>query len=818
MKTILSVIMSALIITAAHAQKITGEIKDAQGKALHNASLSLKRSKDSSLVKIAISGTDGKYEFNNIKEGSYFINASAIGHGPFNTASFEVSGNGNTSVPGISLTKTVGQLKEVVISAKKPMIEIKADKTVFNVENSINATGTDALELLRKSPGVMVDKDDNLSLAGKNGVQVYIDGRPSPLSGKDLSDYLKNLQSSSIEAIEIITNPSAKYDAAGNAGIINIKLKKNKSYGANGLVNAGYSIGTYAKYNSGLALNYRNKKVNLFGNYNYNHNLNENHFNLVRSLFDSSFIQQSMMENRGDNHSFKAGMDYFINKKNIIGVMINGNFNDNDFSNYGRTVISYEPTNSVDRILIADNKNVQSRKDLNSNLNYRYVDTAGRELNVDADYGRYRIRSNQLQPNYYYDPSETTLLSSRTYNMIQPADIDIYSLKADYEQNYKKGRLGIGAKSSYVETTNNFERYNVGPSSGIKTLDTLKSNNFNYKENINAIYANYNKQFKGIMVQVGVRMENTNSKGRSTGFSHNGTNYLAYDSMFTRHYTDFFPSAAITFNKNPMSQWGLSYSLRIDRPAYQDLNPFEFKLDEYTYMKGNTNLSPQYTNSFSITHSYQYKLNTKLNYSHVKDVFTQIVDTAEKTKSFMTKKNLATQDIFSINVSYPFQWKWYSVFMNLNAYYSHYKANFGTGRTIDLDVTAFNFYAQNTFKLGKGWTAEVSGFYNSPSIWQGTFKSKEMYGIDGGLQKSLWKGKANIKASVSDIFKTMSWGGVSQFAGQYLHAYGNWESRQFRLNFTYRFGNTQVKAARQRKLGSEEEGKRVQSGGGGLGN
>jgi hypothetical protein len=810
--------MSALIITAAHAQKITGEIKDAQGKALHNASLSLKRSKDSSLVKIAISGTDGKYEFNNIKEGSYFINASAIGHGPFNTASFEVSGNGNTSVPGISLTKTVGQLKEVVISAKKPMIEIKADKTVFNVENSINATGTDALELLRKSPGVMVDKDDNLSLAGKNGVQVYIDGRPSPLSGKDLSDFLKNLQSSSIEAIEIITNPSAKYDAAGNAGIINIKLKKNKSYGANGSVNAGYSIGTYAKYNSGLALNYRNKKVNLFGNYNYNHNLNENHFNLIRSLFDSSFIQQSMMENRGDNHSFKAGMDYFINKKNIIGVMINGNFNDNDFSNYGRTVISYEPTNNVDRILIADNKNVQSRKDLNSNLNYRYVDTAGRELNVDADYGRYRIRSNQLQPNYYYDPSETTLLSSRIYNMIQPADIDIYSLKADYEQNYKKGRLGIGAKSSYVETTNNFERYNVGPSSGIKTLDTLKSNNFNYKENINAIYANYNKQFKGIMVQVGVRMENTNSKGRSTGFSHNGTNYLAYDSMFTRHYTDFFPSAAITFNKNPMSQWGLSYSLRIDRPAYQDLNPFEFKLDEYTYMKGNTNLSPQYTNSFSITHFYQYKLNTRLNYSHVKDVFTQIVDTAEKTKSFMTKKNLATQDIFSINVSYPFQWKWYSLFMNLNAYYSQYKANFGTGRTIDLDVTAFNFYAQNTFKLGKGWTAEVSGFYNSPSIWQGTFKSKEMYGIDGGLQKSLWKGKANIKASVSDIFKTMSWGGVSQFAGQYLHAYGNWESRQFRLNFTYRFGNTQVKAARQRKLGSEEEGKRVQSGGGGLGN
>jgi hypothetical protein len=293
--------------------------------------------------------------------------------------------------------------------------------------------------------------------------------------------------------------------------------------------------------------------------------------------------------------------------------------------------------------------------------------------------------------------------------------------------------------------------------------------------------------------------------------------YMDYDSTFTRDYIDFFPSAAITFNKKPMSQWNFTYSRRIDRPAYQNLNPFEFKLDEYTFQKGNTNLTPQYTNSFGITHTYKYRLNTTLNYSHVKDIFSQLIDTAEKSKAFITQKNLATQDIVSLNISYPFQYKWYSVFANLNGYYSHYKADFGAeSRKIDLDVFAFNFFAQQTFRLGKGWTGEMSGWYNSPSIWQGTFKSNAMWSVDAGLQKTVFKGKGNIKASVSDIFWSMKWKGTSDFAGQIMRANGKFESRQFKVFFTYRFGNNQVKAARQRKSATEEENKRVGSQGGGL--
>jgi len=815
MRKIGLLITSCFLMMSVFAQQVTGNVKDEQGKALSNSTVSLLNAKDSSVVKLAASNSNGSYVFNGIKAGQYIVSMSYIGYATVYSSAFEYSGTGDLTVPALQVSKMTGELKNVVVTSKKPMVEVKADKMVMNVEGTINAVGNDALELLRKSPGVMLDKDDNISMAGKNGVQVYIDGRPTPLSGKDLADYLKSLQSSQIESIELITNPSAKYDAAGNAGIINIKLKKNKAFGTNGSVNGGYGIGVYPKYNGGLSLNHRNKNINIFGNYTYNNNLNESFMNLYREQLDTLFDQKGLIKFKNKSHGYKAGLDYFLSKKSTVGLIVNGNITDFNIKNKGRTEISYMPTGVIDRILVADNSSTSSRKNTNFNLNYRFADTAGHELNVDADYGFFRIKSDQLQPNYYFVPDGSSEISRAIYNMIAPSDIDIYAVKTDYEQNFKKGKLGLGAKTSFVKSGNDFQRYNVYTNT--KELDTLRSNRFQYKENVNAVYANYNRQYKGFMVQLGLRVENTNIEGHSTGQKWNGSDYKAYDSIFNRHYTDFFPSAAITFNKNPMNQWGLTYSRRIDRPAYQDLNPFEFKLDEYTYQKGNTNLRPQYTNSIGLTNTFKYKLTTTLNYSHVKDVFTQLIDTAETSKSFISKQNLATQDIVSLNISYPMQIKWWSAFANANSYYSHYKADFGGGnRKVDLDVVAATFFMQNTFNLGKGWTGELSGWYSTPSIWQGTFKSKEMWSVDGGFQKNLLKGKMNIKASVSDIFKTIKWKGTSDFAGQRTIASGGFDSRQFKLNLTYRFGSNMVKASRQRKTGLEDESKRVGSQGGGI--
>lgn len=812
-------LLTAFSVKAQNSSKITGEIKDNSGKAISAATIILHAAKDSALVKTAVSDAKGSYEMLQVKPGSYFVRSSVVSMQKTNSAVFEVKENQTVTAPAITTEPTAKSMEAVVVSSKKPIVEVKADRTILNVEGTINAVGNDALELLRKSPGVMVDKDDNLSLAGKNGVQVYIDGKPTPLSGADLASYLKSLQSTQIESIELITNPSAKYEAAGNAGIINIRLKKDKTIGTNGSVNAGYNIGNYSKYNGGLSLNHRNKKMNLFGTYNFNQGINLMKFKLYREQADTIFDQTNTMLNRNKyGHNYKAGADFFINKKNTIGFIVNGNVSANTMETEGPMNIIYKPTNTVSRMLIASNENISERNNINANLNYRYVVFGGTELNIDADYGFFKIRSNQFQPNDYYNAGGNVKLYSNVYRMISPTDIDIYSVKADYERNFYKGRLGIGGKIGFVETDNDFRRYDVNGSNEVYDKD--KSNRFKYKENINAAYVNYNRAFKGFMVQFGLRVENTISDGTSMGLKYNSTtsSYENYDSSIHRNYTGLFPSAAITFNKNPMSQFGITYSRRIDRPAYQDLNPFEFKLNDYTFMKGNTSLRPQYTNSFGFTHTYKYKLNTQLNYSHVKDIFTQLPDTTEGSKSFLTKKNLATQDIISLNISYPFQYKWYSFFVNVNSYYSMYKADFGGGdRKVNLDVFALSFYMQNSFNLGKGFKAELSGFYTSPTIWQGTFKSIAMYSIDGGLQKSIFKGKGTVKASVSDMFRIMKWQGNTNFSGQYTEASGRWESRQFKLNFSYRFGNSQVKAARQRKTSIEDENKRTQSSGGGIG-
>lgn len=788
-----------------NAQKITGKVKDADGNTLSSATVSLLNSSDSSIVKLNATDKNGAYAFEGINTGNYLVMATSLGYTKSYSKPFSYNGD-DKSVEEIVITRAATELAGVVVTAKKPLIEVKADKMIVNVEGTINATGNDGIDLLRRSPGVLVDKDDNISMAGKNGVEVYIDGKPSPLKGADLANYLRSLQSSSIESIELITNPSARYEASGNAGIINIKLKKDKALGTNGTATAGYNVGVYARYNGGFSLNHRTKKANYFGNYNYSRGLNYNSLSLYREIEDTIFNQLSEMKGEREAHGFKAGVDYYINSKNTLGVILSGNISDNTNRTSGDMTITHRRDAAPLRILKANPVIAGDRKNYNANVNYRYADTLGHQLNIDLDYGRYENYTNQYVPNIYYNGDYSAELSRNIYRMITPTDINIYSFKADYEQNAWKGKLSYGTKIGFVETFNHFNRYDANGSSEIR--DRNNSNVFDYTENVNALYINYNRQLKGFMIQVGLRGENTNSEGISTS-------EVTRDSTVKRNYTDLFPSAALTFNKNPMSQWSITYSRRIDRPNYNNLNPFRFALNDYTYQQGNPYLAPQYTNSFGLTHTFKYKLNTTLNYSHIKDMFAQIMDTIEKSKSFQITRNLATQDVVSLNISYPFSYKALTVFTNLNSNYSIYKANFGgPGRDVKEDVFSYVVYTQGSYKFAKTWTAELTGLYISPSIWQGIFQSKAMGFVDAGMQKSIFKGKGTVKASVSDIFKTMRFRGDTNYAGAVNRIGANWESRQFKVNFTYRFGSSQVKAARQRKTGLEDENKRTGEGGG----
>lgn len=800
----------ALLLTCqitTQAQQISGTVNEETGKPVDKATVSLLKASDSSIVKLNATKS-GNYAFETAPNGRYLVMATNVGYVPTYSSAFDYKGT-PVKLKDIVLEKASTQLAGVVVTAKRPLVEVKADKMVVNVEGTINATGNDGIDLLRRSPGVIVDKDDNISMMGKSGVEVYIDGKPSPLKGSDLGNYLRSLQSSSIESIELITNPSAKYEAAGNAGIINIKLKKDKTLGTNGTVTAGYNVGIYSKYNGGISLNHRTKKFNIFGNYNYSQGLNGNNVQLYRDVADSIFDQHTNLKNKLHSHNIKAGADYYINKKSTIGIVANSVLSSNGFYSTGPMSITPKATGITDRTLYANTSADGKRNNYSLNGNYRYADTSGHELNVDLDYARYDNNTDQHISNIYYQGAGGTIIDKNLYSMYTPTGIDIYSIKTDYQQRFLKGTLGYGLKLGWVNTDNNFQRFNnnVTPAQ----FDRDNSNKFDYKENVNAAYVNYNRQYKGFMIQAGLRAENTHSHGRSTGevWDSNSSQYVPYDSSLNRNYTDLFPSAAFTINKNPMKQWNFTYSRRIDRPNYSALNPFVMALNDYTYQKGNTQLMPQYTNSFGVTYTYKYKLNTTLNYSHVKDLFAQIVDVTDQSKSFQTTKNLASQDVVSLNISYPFSYKSYSLFTNLSSNYSKFKANYGPNREINADAFAMNLFTQSTLKFAKTWTAELSTLYLSPFVWQGAFKGKAMGFVDAGLQKTVLKGQGTLKASVSDIFKTMHFRGSSNYAGQIVNVNANWESRQFKLNFTYRFGNAQIKAARQRKTGLDEEKSRT---------
>lgn len=805
MKNLFTLILFSLasVAIAKDDPQITGKIVDEKGAGIPYATVLLQKASDTTMVKADISDEEGAFTFVGIPADTYFIEVSYVGYSNIHSSVFEYDGKTLYSVPAVILKEQAEQLAEVVVKSTRPIVEVQPDKTVFNVDGSVNAVGNNALELLRKSPGVVVDNNESLLIQGKNGVQVYIDGKKSPLSATDLANYLKSLQSTEIDAIEIITNPSAKYDAEGNAGIINIRLKKDQNLGFNGNLNGGYRYGKTSKYNGSLSLNYRDKYFNTFGSYNVYKGDNINDMDLYRELGGNLYDQIGRNTNSSENHGFRLGTDLFLSEKSTLGFLINGNLNDHRFGSNTHTEIAGLTDRVIDSFLIASNVIDDSRKNVNFNVNYAFKGASGQSLNIDVDYGLYRNTGISHQPNRYVAADGETTLYERIFSNETPTDIDIYTAKADYETKLWGGRLGLGAKTSVVITDNTFDSYDIIDDERIKNLE--RSNNFVYKENVNAAYTTWQKQLSPkFNFMAGLRLEHTYSKGDLT------STQSETDESVERDYINLFPSGGITWQANDHNSLRIGYSRRIDRPNYQDLNPFAYQLDELTYQQGNPFLTPQYSNAYSLTHTYKHTLNSTLSYTVTNDLFTQITDAVDERAAIITNINLAKQTNLALTVSYPFAvTKWWNVYATATAFRVHNEANI-EGKIIDLNANAFNFYGQNTFLLPKGFKGEITGWYNAPSIW-GNLVTNSQYDVSAGISKSLWNDKANLKLTVSDIFYTNGWGGYSRFGGLYMRAEGNWESRQVRMNFTYQFGNKQVKAARNRKTGMEEEQNRIGS-------
>ncbi len=795
---------SLLSLSIGQGFSLSGTVNDDKGEGVPFATIILKSAADSSMVKADITTETGNFTFERLKPGKYFAEASYVGLTENRTEIFEINDQPKT-LPVIVLKENAKQLEEVVVTAQRALVEVKADRTVFNVQGTINSAGDNGLNLLRKAPGVLVDNNNSISVLGRAGVLVYVDGKRVPLTGDDLTSYLENLTSEQIDKIDIITNPGSKYEAQGNAGIIDIRLKKDKNLGSNGSLSTTYGHGRYGTGNINANGNYRNKNLNTFGGVGYNKGIRWNEM-----LFDTYQNGIRLYETNRSTNDYNGmngrwGTDFFINKKSTIGFLVGGQINGSDNVSNNRTTISAETNpNKIDSILTAPNTSDNKRKQATFNVNYAFESGKNR-LNIDADYGTFRNDADHFQPNYYFNPGETVVVSQNINAYSTPVEIDIATVKADYETEILGGSLGLGTKFSNVSTDNTFLFYNIN--NNISIRNDRRSNQFKYHENVYAGYVNYSKNLNSKWnASAGLRVENTDATGDLIAFLPE-----LEEAPVDFNYTSFFPSAGVTYRHKPEHSFSLNYGRRINRPDYNVLNPFREQLSELSYSKGNKFLQPEIVNNIELGYTLKYRYTFKLAYSNTSNQITRLIgpDELDPRAGFISWDNLATQKLYSANISLPVDiTKWWNAYMNFSASYTDNQADYGDGRVVDVQAGSYNFFQQHTFKLGNKWKGEISGWYGGPGVWGGVFLYDPSYSLNLGLQRKFINDKMNVRLSVGDITYQSGWSGVSRFNGQVGSGQGNWDSRRASLSISYDLGNSNVKS-RRRNTGIEDESKRV---------
>ncbi len=805
----LAVLLSFLLGLTAEAQnaQINGSLRDDLNEAVIYASVALHSSADSSLVKVAITNEDGAFKITDLAQGNYFVKASYVGLADLELRDILLAEGENKELGVLQFESGATELSEVTVTTSRALVEVKPDRTVFNVQGTINSAGEDALALMKKAPSVTVDNNDNISVLGRTGVRIFVDGKVLPLSGNDLSAYLQNLPAEQIDRIDIITNPGAKYEAQGNAGIIDIRLKRDESHGTNGSLSASVSQGRESRYNLSGTMNYRNKAMNVFGSLGYGDRggFNDMLFESYQYTFFLDEINNSTFNST--NLNYRVGTDFFIDKKQTIGFLLGGSIDTRDNDSENIIEISDEPDfTAIDSVLFASNTANHDGGNYTINVNYRYDIAKDKSFNLDLDYGAYNNSSNRVSPNRYYRTSNEEELLSERINVIDPeTDIDIYTAKADYEQPLAGGKVGIGAKLSRVISDNTFLFYNQ--IEGVNIRDDGRSNNFKYNESVYAAYLSFSRPInRHWSFSSGVRLEQTDAEGTLTPFDPSLT-----EPPVIQNYLSVFPNLGLTWTPKPIHSFNLAIGRRINRPDYSVLNPFENRLSELSYEKGNPRLQAEIVNNIELGWTYQYRYNFKLGYSRTEDQITRLIapDGDGSKAGFITWANLADQTVISGNISAPMQFgRHWNAFFNFSSSYIDNQADYGNGQVVDVQAFTYSIYSQHTFPLAWQVRGEVSGYYSGPGVWGGVFEYESSWSLNLGLQRKFLNDQANVKLAVNDIFYESYWEGFSNFAGLESYGSGRNDTRRVSLSASYNFGNQKVKS-RKRKTGLEEESKRV---------
>nr|WP_315028991.1 TonB-dependent receptor [uncultured Chryseobacterium sp.] len=748
---------------------------------------------DNKLIKTEIADSNGKFVFNDLKGGTYHLKISRSGSEVYHSDTISLADN--TTLPSIDLA--VKSIEGVTITKARPMIERQDGKMIMNVENSIASTGNSAFEVLEKAPGINIDNNDNISLRGKGNLLIQIDGKNTPMTGSDLANYLKGMPSSNIEKIEFITNPSSKYDAAGSS-IINIKLKKEQRKGTNGSISTSIGTGKYVKNNNSFSINHRTKKINIFGNYSFAYREAYNGLVLDRNFYENNvfkkaYVQDNYLKFRFNNHIAKAGMDYYMNDKNILGFSVG--FVSNKFNLDGNNSNTTLGSNYLPESTFNTQNNSNDRwNNVSVNVNHKYtIDSLGSEISTDFDYINY---SNSSLQNF--NTRTHTIASGQDNLDIQRGDLNgkltIFSLKSDLTKNFKNDwKLESGIKTSFVKTDNDQKFFNE--STGTSIPDVTKTNHFIYEENINAIYGNLSKKWDKFKVTAGLRLENTNVKGTQ----------LATNQINKRNYTQLFPSAVFAYDLTEKSNLEINLSRRITRPSYNQLNPFELYLDPTTSRAGNPDLNPQTTMNYELTYSLNNKYFATLSYSKTSDNITDILKPTVKNGqnvTVQTFENLNSVSYFGLYLIAPVKvTSWWDMNNSANFYYGSYTGNVSGTQINNKGNFTFNINSINSFKLGNGFTAELTGNYKAREVYAYLNMSPNWY-LNIGAQKK-FKNNSTLKLSFTDVFFTSNIKGQTIY-NDYLENFAvKRDTRVITLSYTYNFGSS--KNGQPRKTGGAED-------------
>eukprot|EP01133_Synstelium_polycarpum_P004841 gene4841-5628_t len=783
------------LVATAQKMVLNGIIYDQQGKILDMATLSL--SKDGNLLN-TIRSEKGLFRFEDLNAGNYLLLVSSIGY---------ENQRLQLSLPAdplkIIMKTSSTALKEVVIDKQRPVIERKADRVIFNLENSISANGISAWDALNKTPGVQTTFDGNIKAYNK-GVLVYLDDRPIRLSGEDLGNYLKSLPSEQISSIEVIPNPPSRYDAQG-AAVINIVSRKIKAQGINVNLNSAYTQSRYGSYTSGTNFNYRKDKLNIYGGYSFGDSKKqqtEAEYIIFSTPSNYAYWDNNKQGARARvSSNYKAGIDYNLSSNQVVGLLFGGFNGKGNRTNQIGTQIYNDHHILPDSTLTTNNQTHNTTSQYSFNLNYKAkLDTLGQSLNIDLDYIPYRSSSNQAvnsSTRFSDGSASVTPYQISTYSKQR---INIWSGKTDYSYVFnQKWSLEAGLKYSSITTHNRFDFFNaVGPA---PIQDNSKSDEFEYSENTAAAYMSFKGKTGKWNIEGGLRAEQTRTVGNS----------IALNMVNKNNYFKIFPTLFLTYALDKDHEFNSNYSYRIDRPGYSRLNPFKYYTSPYTYLEGNPALQPAFIHNIELGYTYKQLYNFSLFYRESNGYFSNITVQDNINKIFYdTQRNLDKSLESGFYLSLPYHpADWWEMNNFVQGSYKQEKSGY-LQSSYDYHTLGLYLNSSQAFVLDKekGIKAEVSAWYSTPGI-QGIYKLARTFDLSAGLRKTVLNKQGTIRLAVNDIF----YGNAFRINVDYLNQrngfYEKNDTRSVSLSFSYKLGKNKITETRKRNTSADEEKKRT---------